>query len=279
MKHRMSSLILTLICFFTLCSSLMAAVPRVNDLADLLSLDEIESLEKRLDILSETYQMETVIVTTNDAEGKTATAYADDFYDTNGYGYGDNWDGILFLIDMDNRELAISTSGLSAKYVDDRRINTLMDTIAPYLTDANYYQGCITFINGVETYFKSGIPSDSHLIFQDGKKPFTNSYGTPLTAKNYLVYAGIAFLAALVMASIVRAIISYRYKHPRHTVPATLPDRLSVNYTEKQDQFISTHTTRTKIETSNSGRGGGGGGSSMHTSSSGRSHGGGSRGF
>ena len=277
MKHRISSLILTLICFFTLCSSLMAAVPRVNDLADLLSLDEIESLEKELNILSETYQMETVIVTTNDAEGKTATAYADDFYVTNDYGYGDNWDGVLFLMDMDNRELAISTNGLSAKYLDDRRIDTLMDTIAPYLTDANYYQGCLTFINGVETYFKSGIPSDSHLIFKDGQKPFTNSYGNPLTPQNYLVYAGIAFLVAFVMAFIVRFIISYLYKHPRHTVPATLPDNLSVNYSEKHDQFISTHTTKTKIQSS--GSGGGGGGSSMHRSSSGRSHGGGSRGF
>ena len=277
MKHRILPLLLSLLCLLSLTTTLVASAPRVNDLANLLSLDEIESLEQELNILSETYQMETVIVTTNDAKGKTATAYADDFYDTNGYGYGDNWDGVLFLIDMDNRELAISTSGLSAKYLDDRRIDTLMDTIAPYLTDAHYYQGCITFINGVESYFESGIPSDSHLTFEDGKKPFTNSYGNPLTAKNYLIYAGIAFLAALVVAFIVRFIISYLYKHPRHTVPATLPDNLSVNYSEKHDQFISTHTTKTKIQSS--GSGGGGGGSSMHRSSSGRSHGGGSRGF
>ena len=277
MKRRMSSLILTLICFFTLCSSLMAAVPRVNDLADLLNLDQMESLEEKLDTLSQTYQMEIARVTTNDTEGKTSRDYADDFYDTNGYGYGDNYDGALFLIDMDNRQLWISTSGLAARYLTDSRIERLNDTIAPYLTKANYYEGCNVFINGIENYFKSEIPSNSHLTFEDGKKPFTNSYGNPLTPKNYLLYAGIALLVALVMASIVRAIISYRYKHPRHTVPATLPDRLSVNYTEKHDQFISTHTTRTKIETSSSS--GSGGGSSMHTSSSGRSHGGGGRGF
>ena len=277
MKRRMSSLILTLICFFTLCSSLMATVPRVNDLADLLNLEQMESLEEKLDTLSQTYQMEIAIVTTNDTEGKTSLDYADDFYDTNGYGYGDNYDGALFLIDMDNRQLWISTSGLAARYLTDSRIERLNDTIAPYLTKANYYEGCNVFINGIENYFKSEIPSNSHLTFEDGKKPFTNSYGNPLTPKNYLLYAGIALLVALVMASIVRAIISYRYKHPRHTVPATLPDRLSVNYTEKHDQFISTHTTRTKIETSSSS--GSGGGSSMHTSSSGRSHGGGGRGF
>lgn len=278
MKRRMSAFILVFICFFTVCSSLMAAAPRVNDLADLLSLDQMEELENKLSILSETYQMEVVIVTTNDAQGKTATTYADDFYDTHGYGYGDNWDGLLFLIDMDNRELAISTCGLGARYLNDARINTLMDTIAPYLTAANYYEGCNVFINGTENYFKSGIPSNGYLDFED-KKPFTNSYGNPLTMKNYFIYAGIALLVALIVASVTRAIISYRYKHPHHTVPVTLPDQLSVNYTEKHDQFISTHTTRTKIETSNSNGGKGGGGSSMHGSSSGRSHGGGSRGF
>lgn len=278
MKRQLSALILIFICFFTLCSPLIAAVPRVNDLANLLSLDQIEELEKKLTILSETYQMEVVIVTTNDAEGKTSRDYADDFYDTHGYGYGDNWDGVLFLIDMDNRQLWISTCGLGARYINDVRINNLLDVIAPYLTTANYYEGCNAFVDGTENYFKAGIPSNGYLDFEN-KEPFTNSYGHKLTAKNYLVCAGVALLAALIVASIARFVISYRYKHPHHTVPATLPDQLSVNYTEKQDLFISTHTTRTKIETSSSNGSGGSGGSSMHSSSSGRSHGGGGRGF
>lgn len=278
MKRRVSALILIFICFFTLCSPLMAAAPRVNDLANLLSLDQMEELENKLGILSETYEMEVAIVTTNDAEGKTSRDYADDFYDTHGYGYGDNWDGVLFLIDMDNRQLWVSTSGLAIRYLTDARIEKLNDLIAPYLTNGDYYEGCMVFVNGIQNYFESGIPSDSHLNFTEGgKKPFTNTYGNPLTPKNYLSFAGIAFLAALIVAFITRAIVSYRYKHPHHTVPATLPDQLSVNFTEKQDQFISTHTTRTKIETSSSN--GGGGGSSVHTSSGGRSHGGGGRGF
>lgn len=278
MKRRVNAYLLIVICLLSLCSSLLAAAPRVNDLANLLSFDEIEHLEEKLSVLSETYQMEVVIVTTNDTQGKTATTYADDFYDTHGYGYGDNWDGLLFLIDMDHRELAISTCGLSARYLNDSRINHLLDTIAPYLTDGSYYRGCNAFINGTENYFKSGIPSNSPLIFED-KKPFTNSYGNPLTIKNYFTYAGIALLVALIVASMTRFIISYRYKHPHHTTPATLPDQLSVHYTEKRDHFMTTHTTRTKIEPPNGGTGGKGGGSSMHGSSSGRSHGGGSRGF
>ena len=34
--------------------------------------------------------MDIVIVTTDDAEGKSSLAYADDFFDYNGYGVGEN---------------------------------------------------------------------------------------------------------------------------------------------------------------------------------------------
>lgn len=280
MKHRISSLILALICFFTLCSSLMAAVPRVNDLANLLGLDEIESLEQELNMLSETYQMDIVIVTTNDTQGKTAEAYAHDFYDENGYGYGSNYDGALFLIDMKNRKFHISTTGLAARYLDDARIESLKQAVISPLSNGNYYGACNAFISNVEKYFKSGIPANSPLNFEGGKKPFTDEYNNPLTVTDYLICAGIALLAGLLIAFIVRSIVSYMYKHPRHTVPATLPENSSVRYSEKQDHFISTHTTKTKIQSSGSGGGGGGGGgSSMHRSSSGRSHGGGGGSF
>lgn len=51
------------------------------------------------------------IVTVNSLDGKTAQAYADDYYDYNGYGYGENDDGILLLISMGERKWAISTYG------------------------------------------------------------------------------------------------------------------------------------------------------------------------
>ena len=41
--------------------------------------------------------------------GKTAEAYADDYYDYNGYGYGENDDGLLLLVSMGEREWAITT--------------------------------------------------------------------------------------------------------------------------------------------------------------------------
>lgn len=72
-------------------------LPRLIDGADLLTDSEEAKLLERLDEISEKYQTDVVIVTNYSLEGKTSTAYADDFFDYNGYGFGENADGILFL--------------------------------------------------------------------------------------------------------------------------------------------------------------------------------------
>ena len=247
MKRKLISLVLSLICLLTLCTSLMASSPRVNDFANLLTLDQVEELEASLATLSETYQMEVVILTIDDAEGKSSMNYADDFYDTNGYGYGKNHDGVLLLIDMDNRNIWISTSGLSMKYLTDSRIDTILDKVFNYIADGNYYKGCKTFIENVKTAFNATPVSDNQLHMDPkDEKPFTNSYGNPLTMQDYIICGIVALIGGLIIASIVRAIVSYSYKHPKYTAPSTLPSRNSVHYSEKQDRFVSSHTTKTK---------------------------------
>ena len=55
--------------------------------------------------------VDVVIVTVASIEGKTATEYADDYFDYQGYGYGEKSDGILLLVGMKERVWAISTHG------------------------------------------------------------------------------------------------------------------------------------------------------------------------
>ena len=54
------------------------------------------ALEEEANNLSSEYNMDIVIVTTNDAAGKTSREYADDFFDYGGFGVGPDYDGILF---------------------------------------------------------------------------------------------------------------------------------------------------------------------------------------
>ena len=74
---------------------------RLTDSAGLLSEGEAQNILTKLDEVSERQKFDIVILTVDSLEGATATEYADDFFDYYGYGYGEEKDGILFLISME----------------------------------------------------------------------------------------------------------------------------------------------------------------------------------
>ena len=61
---------------------------RLVDYAGLLEDDEAETLEKKLDQISEDYDCDVVIVTEESINGARPMDYADDFFDYNDYGMG-----------------------------------------------------------------------------------------------------------------------------------------------------------------------------------------------
>ena len=94
-------------------------IPRLVDEADLLSDDEEMALTGQLNEISERQQVDIVVVTVNSLEGAGTMEFADDFYDYNGYGFGEERDGILFLISMEERDWYISTTGYGITAVTD----------------------------------------------------------------------------------------------------------------------------------------------------------------
>ena len=93
---------LLLCVLFSLPSVFAAGDQRVYDQAGLFTQAEVQELEESVAEHRKSTQMDIVIVTTDDAQGKTSQAYADDFYDYNGFGEGSDNTGVLLLIDMDN---------------------------------------------------------------------------------------------------------------------------------------------------------------------------------
>ena len=296
-KKSLNCLIMFLLCFYTFCHTSFAAEVKVYDLANLFTLDEVEALEKEANSLAQTYQIDVGIVTTDDANGKSAMEYADDFYDENDFGYGNAKDGLLLLIDMDNREVYISTSVLGEEYFTDLRISNMLDSTYNYVSNGDYYNAASDFLVQVKNYLDKGIISNQYSTerpFSDPRedyndpymqeispqrKPFTTSSGTPLTTQSILLSVAASLLGAFLIAIVIRTAVHYSYKNPRCTTPQTRPDDLSIRYTEKEDRFVTSHTTRVKIQTDTNGGHGSSGRSSTHSSSSGRSHGGGGRKF
>lgn len=231
-----------------------AALPRVVDQADLLTAAEEAELLSKLDAISSKQGMDVVVVTAETLEGKTPTAYADDFYDYNGYGE----DGILLLVSMEDSDWWISTSGYGITAFTDAGIEYLAEQFVSYLSDANfakafdvYAETCDTFIDQART----GDPYDTHNL---PKAPF-----------EFLKNLVICFVIGLVIGLIVTSIMKGKLKTVHaQSGAANYVKAGSMNVTHQQDLFLYRDVKRTEKPKSSSG-------SSTHTSSSGRSHGGG----
>ncbi len=80
---------------------------RVFDDAGLFTADEKAEFETTIQSMKKEMNMDVVIVTSDNTSGKTAKEYAENFYIERNFGVGSDYRGVLFLIDMDNREMYI----------------------------------------------------------------------------------------------------------------------------------------------------------------------------
>lgn len=243
------------------------SLSRVVDEANLLTDSEEDSLKEMIDDIRNEYRFDVVILTLNNLGGKDAVEYADDHFDDEGYGYGTNYDGILFLISMKEREWVISTHGYGTRAFTDYGTDTIGDIVQPYLSDGDYYEGFYKFVGLCEEFLDeadNGTPYDTN-----------NKYDSRTFADKVL---GVIFrvIISLVVGLISAAIYTKMLKSSMCTVQnqqrAVEYAKGDATITYQNDQFVSTHTSRIRKAENNSS--GGGGGTRTHRSSSGRSHGG-----
>ena len=147
MKQRITIFFLSLaLLLFPLCAANAQTIPeerqmpRLVDDADLLDSTEEILLEEKLDEISERQQCDIAVVTVNGLSGKSPTAYADDFYDYSGYGYGVNNDGILLLVSMEDRDWAITTCGNAIDVFTDAGQEYIVAQFRPDLSGGRYYE-------------------------------------------------------------------------------------------------------------------------------------------
>ena len=207
------------------------------------------------------------IVTISSLDDRSVEEYADDFYDYNGYGFGDDADGILLLVSMDTREWAINTTGLGETIFTDKGQEYITDQFISYLRSGDYYGGFALFAElcdqFIEEYTTTGKAYDYGNM---PKEPF-GWFGAICGSLVVGVIAGI--IVALSLKSQLTSV------KPQAMANAYIRQG-SMQITERNDLFLYHNITRVARPKDNDSRsgGGGGGGSSTHHSSSGRSHGG-----
>ena len=254
------------------CVGVVAAqVGNVYDDAGLLTDSERQALDEKITSLSEETGWNIYAVTTEDARGKTAMAYADDFFDEHS---PDQEDGVALLIDMDNREIVLSTCGIAIRYLTDARIDAILDDAYNDVSAGDYADCLNTMLDGVARYYDAGIPSGQYNYDTETGRVSVYRSIEPME----LV---IAIILAVGSGVSVYLFVAARYRLKFETYHYPSRENSDVSLKVREDRFINQTTTHRRIQTETSGGGGGhsSGRSSTHTSSSGRSHGGGSRRF
>ena len=250
------------------------SVTYVVDQADILSPQEEQAIETRIEEMSQKWKQDFVVVTTNDAEGKDSEEYADDFYMDHGFYDDGKKGGITMLIDMDNREVWISTAGDMRYYVSDREVEEILDAGYDNLKRGEMYSCFANMLISTDEVVDRGLSSDDYLIDENGNI---------IRYHSLKLWEIILALAAAILAAVVPcAVVLGKYTVHFGGYVYNWRENSLVAFSDKQDRFLNqivTHRHIPKNPPPGGGGSAGGGGSSVHTSSGGGSFGGGGRNF
>jgi uncharacterized membrane protein YgcG len=222
---------------------------RVFDYADKLTDEEEDKLRELIAEKEQEIGCDIILVTINDASVNSDYAmmnYADDFYDSNKFGFEKAWgSGALYLDNWANGYCWFSTSGKVENHYSSWEIDDLIDSVC---ATVNYdqYGAYKTYVNSLAATMSG--KSSSHI---------------PM---------GYILLAALVATVIYVLVGIVNNKGKKTTNAHTYVPGGNAVFNDKRDVFVSKHTTHRQISSGGSGGGGGGG---HHVSSGGHSHGGG----
>jgi len=241
----------------------------IVDDAYLLSGDERGRLEEKLSALSAKYGIDFVVHTTDSTGGVSQEAYADDYYDYNGY----RDDGVLLLVDMGDRYIYISTKGEGIDLLTDYGLNLILDEVEEGMIDGDYYQAFSDFADKTEELIISGRKGDIVDVDPDAGEKEQKRFGLGNVGISALISAIASLITTGSMKGKMKTVSRQRYA--RNYVVND-----SFVLTGASDMLVDKHVSRSRIVHDDDHRShGGGGGSTIHVSSSGSTHGGQGRHF
>ncbi|MBP3735848.1 MAG: TPM domain-containing protein [Lachnospiraceae bacterium] len=253
---------------------------RLVDEADLLTPDEETDLLQKLNEISERQQFDIVILTVDSLRGKSPNAYADDYYDENGYGFGENKDGTLFLLSMEERDWAISTTGYGTTVMTDYGQEVVMNEVLPYLRDGRYARAFAEYADQVDSLVTTAQTDRPVDIYDEEEEPQKKRGVSPFWLFGDLGIG--ALLASLPMNSAKRQLRTVRNRFNADIYAGWAGGTIQATG-RMQDHFIrkTTNTRMIPVVTNRPNRphggsrpSGGGHGSTIHMGSSGTFHGG-----
>lgn len=221
-------------------------LPYVLDNAGVLKAQEKAALNKKLKDYSEQCKCDISIVIVPSTDGKDVELYTVDFYDFNGYGYGDGDDGLLLLLSMENRDWCVSRHGKAEAVFTQDVTDEMISNVSGYLSNNDFYNAFDKFAD------------DFHYRYQNGGKSRVSLIWIPI---DIVIGFVIAYVVMKIRTAGLTSVMS-----KRNAADYVVDGSLAL--ASSSDSFLFMNVTRTPKPKQNTNSGGGG----SITGSSGRTH-------
>ena len=207
------------------------------DEADLLTDSEEAALMGKLAAVSTGYEAQIVVVTIASMDGGNIDTYVDYVYDSMGFGYGENYDGVLLLVCLDPREYRILSNGFAGVAIDPDDISKISDEIVENLSGGDYAGAFDEFVDECAYYL------DGHIN------------GFPFNAGKSLA---ISLIVGVVIGLIVAFVLKGQLKsvHSQSRAQEYVKNG-SMHVNLSNDMFLYRTVTRTQKQSSSSSGSGG----------------------
>ena len=235
------------------------------DSAEVLTTDELESLKSKLAQISDENNIDVGVVTVDYLDGKSAQEFANNLFEQNKFGKGENRDGILLLVATEDREWAMSTHGSAKEAFNEEGLDFLSGEFLPYLAEDDYYSAFENFANNARelgAMYVLGDPYGEDEYADDENYPIDENIVEEEKGINNEVWIPLS----IVMGCAISLVIMMMYKSQLKSVKSEsrADDYLmDMKLVKSQDIFLYrtvTRTMRPKNENNSSDFSSGGGG-------------------
>ena len=271
MKKGKQLILLFVLCLVSFSFPAFAGTQKVFDYADLLTTEEEAELQQMAEAMVTDWAMDLAFLTTNDTGGRSAWEYGADFYIEQGLGIGENYDGVIFVVDMGTRDAQIVTSGKAIDVFTDYYLEKMWSNMQGDFADGYYFWGMETLVNDMNYY---NAEYQKYLTDPNYVSEYEQEMGGGDTAGGYLFLFLVFILFPAVVAGIGVASMKVSHKNVRpYSKGEAYLKQNGLYLSTDRNSFVNTRTTMAPIPKNDDKGSWGGGSSTSHRG--GRSFGGG----
>lgn len=213
----------------------------VVDEADVLTDFEERELEEKMESLSSMQSCDIVVLTVDSIYGQSAKRAAADYFNAHNYGIGEDRDGIILLLAIDDHKYGFATHGQGIiNLFHDSVLERMGNDLVAYLQSEDYYGAIDNYVDQCEIILnEEDIPEEKPGIFQWIFNAVVSLFGGILAA------FGIGSAKKSNLQSVHTQVAAENYIK-----------RSSFHLTGQQDQFLHNEVTRTPHRNPNDDRDG-----------------------